>query len=433
MKEFDVDAPHALDAVVTAAAVTLMAVTVSTSVELSQRVLADLMDHFDVDVGYLRYNDHTLHASRLVAEWPPRSVVPDPDPLAVVYFADADPVFAQCEHLQAPVVVRPQPETDDYQRLVESGSGVIATSTAAVPLISGDLTTGTLGFIKFGDRQWKRAELNALQAIASLFTQVQARILAEEQLRYLAHHDELTGLYNRRGLLTHLTERSRRCDPIAVLFLDLDQLKNVNDDLGHAAGDDVLRVVAHRLRDVLRPADVLARLGGDEFVVSLVTPISSADAGALSEQIHATLAAPIHLEGVRLCIGVSIGVLIADHDAGDPEQILHDADTAMYAAKNTGRGKTHCIHGTDPSDPHHLVAVNTELSGDGRDATCEIPNSTMVHQAIGVLRGRSGNTADEAFAALTAMSRSAGTDVMLIACHLVNEAARRAQTTGPIT
>ena len=336
-------ASRGLDVVVTAAASKLMAANAGTSARISQQVLADLVAHFDVDVSFLRYNDHAIGASTLVAEWPPRAVVPDPDPLAVVYFADADPVFAQCEHAKEPAVFRPRPGTEDYQRLlVDAGSGAPASSTAAVPLISGEITTGTLGFVRFGDRRWQHDELNALTVVASLLAQVQARIVAEEQLRHLATHDDLTGLHNRRGFLAHLSERMLQHDQVTVVFLDLDRLKNVNDDLGHAAGDDVLRAAAHHLRGALRPDDVLARLGGDEFVASLVAPIANREISELTARIHAALGEPILVEGARLCIGASIGVVTAEHhEHRDPAQILRDADTAMYAAKKTGRGTTH--------------------------------------------------------------------------------------------
>src|SRR5690606_9711283 len=102
-----------------------------------------------------------------------------------------------------------------------------------------------LGFVKFGDRDWTPAELNALKAIASLFAQVQARIDAEGQLRYLAEHDDLTGLFNRRALLARLDTRLQpgQPGPVAVLFFDLDRLKAINDYLGHTAGDWFIRTL----------------------------------------------------------------------------------------------------------------------------------------------------------------------------------------------
>ena len=116
---------------------------------------------------------------------------------------------------------------------------------ACVPLVSGDVTTGVLGFVKFGDREWTPEELNALKAIASLFAQLQARIVAEDQLRYLAEHDDLTGLHNRRALLAHLDARlaAGQPGPVSALFFDLDRLKAINDYLGHTAGDWFIRVL----------------------------------------------------------------------------------------------------------------------------------------------------------------------------------------------
>ncbi len=199
--------PGSLDDLVTAAAAELMAATAANHVAVSERVLADLVSHFGVDFGFLRHNDHTIHATVLVASWPPREDIPDPDPIGVVYFADADSVFARAETMKEPDVLRPEPANADYQQNIEGATGIPASSLACVPLLSGDVTTGILGFVKFGDREWLPEELNALQAIATLFAQLQARVVAEEQIHYLAEHDDLTGLLNRRALIAHLDER----------------------------------------------------------------------------------------------------------------------------------------------------------------------------------------------------------------------------------
>src|SRR5271170_6282562 len=130
----------ALDDLVTAAAAELMAATAGNFAAISERVLADLVSHLGVDFGFLRHNDHTIHATLLIAEWPPRENVPDPDPIGVVYFADADSVFALIEHHKEPYVLRPEPANEDYQRYIEEGTGGPLTALAAIPLLSGDVT-----------------------------------------------------------------------------------------------------------------------------------------------------------------------------------------------------------------------------------------------------------------------------------------------------
>ena len=179
-----------LERLVTDVASQLTAVDAATLVEASRRVLAYLVEQFGVDVSFLRHNDHEIRATKLIAEYPPRVEVPIPDPLGVIYFADADPVFALTEHTKVPQVLRPEPATYEYQRTIEAATKIPATSLAAVPLVNGEITTGTLGLVKFGDRTWDEAEINALTAVAALFAQVQARVDAETQLRYLADHDD---------------------------------------------------------------------------------------------------------------------------------------------------------------------------------------------------------------------------------------------------
>ena len=268
---------RSLDDLVTAAAAELMAATADNHVGISERVIADLISHFNVDFGFLRHNDHTIHATVLIAEWPRREGVPEPDPIGVVYFLNADPVFAVAENLKEPGVLRPEPDNADYQRNVEDGSGIPSVSLACVPLLSGDLTTGTLGFVKYGDRDWSPKELNALQAIATLFAQVQARIVAEEQLHYLAVHDDHTGLLNRRALIAHLDDRlaEGQPGPVALVFLNLDRLKAVNDHLGHKAGDRFIEVFAGLLGQAADDSSLVARFGGDEFVIVPAAPMDA--------------------------------------------------------------------------------------------------------------------------------------------------------------
>ena len=333
--------PSSLELVVTSVATELMGVTAATSVEVSQKVLADLVAYFDVDVSFLRRNDHRIRASILVAEWPLRPGIPDPDPLSVVYFADADPVFALCEHQKEPIVFRPEPATDDYQRTISESRQIPATSMACVPLLSGDVTTGVLGFVKFGDRDWSPEELNALKAIASLFAQVQARVLAEDQLRYLAEHDDLTGLHNRRALLAHLDARlaADQPGPVSALFFDLDRLKAINDYLGHTAGDWFIRVLAERLREGVDGPTLIARLGGDEFVVVPAAPMDAEAAEALAFHLQSRLRERVAIDGEMLTRTVSIGVALGIPGRDTTSDLLRRADQAVLTAKNSGGNK----------------------------------------------------------------------------------------------
>ena len=317
----------------------MMTADAASSVARSQEVLAELVRHLEVDVSFLRYNDHRIRATRLIAEWPVRPEIPDPDPLGVVYFADADPIFAAAEHAKEPVFFRPEPTApDDYQRRVAEGSGITMPSLASVPLLSGDVTTGALGFVKFGIKDWSTEELNALKAIASLFAQVQARIDAEEQLRFLADHDDLTGLPNRRALMAHLDERLRVGEPglVSALFLDLDRLKAINDYLGHQAGDRFIRVFADRLRDETTESDLIARLGGDEFVVVPAAPLSADAAEEFAVRLQSALRERVAIDGELLTRTVSIGVAFGQPGADAASDLLRRADQAVLNAKNAG-------------------------------------------------------------------------------------------------
>jgi len=169
---------------------------------------------------------------------------------------------------------------------------------------------------------------------------------AEETVEHQALFDELTGLPNRRLLLLRLREARaqalRRDNHVAVLFLDLDHFKRINDSLGHGAGDAVLVEVARRLAAELREADIAARLGGDEFVVLLTDLEGSLDrvtqhTHGAAERIRAAIARPINSDGNQLYLSTSVGVSVLPEDSDSIEDLLRHADTAMYEAKDSGR------------------------------------------------------------------------------------------------
>ncbi|WP_246097875.1 putative bifunctional diguanylate cyclase/phosphodiesterase [Rhodococcus spelaei] len=329
---------RSLEELVTAVASRLSAAYAETWVTVAEQVLRDLVDHFELDACLLRRNDHVIGATILVAEWPKRQVIPDPDPLGVVYFADAEPEFAQAANLKEVGFVRPGQDNSEYQERVARGAGVPQVTLAAVPLVSGDVTTGTLGFIKYGDHSWTAAEVNVLKAIASLLTQVQERVRAEEQLRYSADHDELTGLVNRRFLAEYLEHRIApgMPGPVAILFLDLDRLKSVNDFLGHTAGDAFIMAVGARLKDHLGQEDVVARLGGDEFVVVFGRELDLAAAQIMATGIMDIVSERVAIGSVFVTRSASIGVTVGIPGQCSSADLLRQADQALLAAKSRG-------------------------------------------------------------------------------------------------
>lgn len=167
------------------------------------------------------------------------------------------------------------------------------------------------------------------------------RKLAEQKIMHLAHHDQLTGLpnrvlfFDRLKQAIHLARRNSQNE--AVMFLDLDGFKPINDTLGHDAGDLLLQQVAHRLQRMVRPSDTIARVGGDEFIFVLNNIGEYANAALIARKIIAALSEPFDLNGHQRKIGGSIGIAVFPDDSTDFETLLKQADEAMYRAKQRGK------------------------------------------------------------------------------------------------
>lgn len=164
---------------------------------------------------------------------------------------------------------------------------------------------------------------------------------AEEHLRYLAHHDVLTGLPNRLAFAARLdnalARAKRHNHRVALLYLDLDRFKQINDTLGHEYGDRLLQVVAARVRNCVRAEDTVARLGGDEFVVILAEIAHPQDAAKLARKIGDSINQPIRLDGQEIVASASIGISVYPDDAATAETLIKAADAAMYVVKQQGR------------------------------------------------------------------------------------------------
>jgi diguanylate cyclase (GGDEF)-like protein/PAS domain S-box-containing protein len=182
----------------------------------------------------------------------------------------------------------------------------------------------------------------AVQGLALNFRDISERKALEEQLRQLAFHDPLTMLANRnlfRDRVQHaLTLAQRGPDCLAVMFLDLDNFKNINDSLGHDAGDRLLQAVAHRVIQATRSSDTVARLGGDEFAVLMEGVERSSEVGRVADALIAALNVPFQLDGREVRVGASVGVAISAAEAS-AEALLSNADIAMYHAKTAGKNR----------------------------------------------------------------------------------------------
>ena len=180
-----------------------------------------------------------------------------------------------------------------------------------------------------------------IAGVIGLVRDITERKAAEQQIEYQAYHDALTGLANRRLFHEHLSLAlalaQRREGLVAVLFLDLDHFKLVNDSLGHSVGDALLRQVAKRLKSAVREGDTVARVGGDEFTIVLQELSQREDAALVAQKVLSSIAEPVDVNGHRLYVTTSIGITIFPDDGDDAETLLRNADTAMYRAKEEGR------------------------------------------------------------------------------------------------
>jgi diguanylate cyclase (GGDEF)-like protein/PAS domain S-box-containing protein len=164
---------------------------------------------------------------------------------------------------------------------------------------------------------------------------------SEERIAHMARHDALTDLPNRvllRERLDHELKRVKRGECLAVLCLDLDQFKSVNDALGHPVGDELLKLVSVRLRGCTREIDTVARLGGDEFAIIMTQMQQPTDAASLSKRIRDSVTRPYQIDGHQIVTDISIGISVAPIDAVAPDPLLRNADMALYGAKADGRG-----------------------------------------------------------------------------------------------
>ncbi|HEX6912589.1 MAG TPA: EAL domain-containing protein [Longimicrobium sp.] len=248
-----------------------------------------------------------------------------------------------------------------------------------------------------GSWRWVRARAVTVRnadgepvRIAGSLADVTEQKVAEELLLHHALHDVLTGLPNRSLMVDRLGLALRRAarsgSTVAVLFLDLDGFKVVNDSLGHAMGDRLLDAVARRLEGCLRPSDTVARPGGDEFTVLLEDLRDASEAHAVAQRVHDSLREPFELDGRPVFTTASIGIAVGAHGA-TPDSLLRDADTAMYQAKGRGRARCELFDPTMHTTALARLTLETDLRGALEREEFELAYQPLVSLGDGRIAG----------------------------------------------
>lgn len=250
---------------------------------------------------------------------------------------------------QEPRLLLGQPLSDFVASLSPENEAVVAQVEAAMAARE-TIQEVIVKLDRPGEEHWWRVSGKALYddhdgyaGYIGTASDITAQRMAERRITYLAHHDNLTGLLNRAKLTDHLKHAVARLErygsSFAVLFLDLDQFKTTNDTFGHLIGDELLVGVGQRIRDSISDKDYAARLGGDEFAIIVNDECRDEQVAQLAARLIETLSEPYEVGGHTLNIGVSIGISLAPTNGTRPDQILSNADLALYRAKEEGRGR----------------------------------------------------------------------------------------------
>ena len=240
----------------------------------------------------------------------------------------------------------------------------------ALPLITGERCLGVLMHATTGEAPIAEDEVRLLQQVADVLTMSIARRYSEERIAYLAYHDELTGLWNRSAfnerLALELQRTMRHPSPFAVLFIDIDHFKQINDVLGHSTGDAYLATSAKRLAKALRAGDLLCRWGSDEFAVLSLelgagVECAGTDAQTIALKLAEVLARPLSLAGHEIQLNASIGIALHPWDGSEATELLQHAELAMSRAKQAGRNQLHFYQPEMQTEAVRRMTLGREL------------------------------------------------------------------------
>ncbi|MBN9023959.1 MAG: diguanylate cyclase, partial [Rhizobiales bacterium] len=246
---------------------------------------------------------------------------------------------------------------------------------------------------------------------------------SQARMSHLARHDELTGLPNRllfRERMQAAADQLARGEVVALLYVDLDHFKAVNDLYGHVTGDAALQQVAQRLIASCRETDVVARLGGDEFAILMRSLGSPQDAAALAERVVRTLGLPLKVHGHEVTMGASIGIAVAPDDGQDPESLIRNADLAAYRAKADGRGAYHFFEQGMDAALQERLSFEMQLRG------------ALARNELSLAFQPLVDTRDNRIASVEALLRWHHPQLGLVAPERVIPAAERSGLIGPI-
>ncbi|HEX3139297.1 MAG TPA: EAL domain-containing protein, partial [Rhizobacter sp.] len=200
----------------------------------------------------------------------------------------------------------------------------------------------------------------------SIIRDIRDRIAAQAHIRHMAHNDALTGLPNRTSLMEHLDHMiaaARRNDSqVGLLFIDLDHFKRVNDSLGHLVGDTLLQTIARRITESLRATDVVARFGGDEFIVLLPRTLQRIDIEEVAQKLLAAIEVPVNADGRLISVTPSIGISMFPHDGVTADDLIKNADTAMYLAKSRGRANFQFFTSEMASSAYAALVLESQMA-----------------------------------------------------------------------
>jgi diguanylate cyclase (GGDEF)-like protein len=288
----------------------------------------------------------------------------------VAHFADAE---GRAPYADGPVVIDDLPANTSWRAAPLRAQGVV--SLAQVLIGPPEAPNALIGAFSRTPREFTPHDLDFLLTVGHVLNGAIEGRRTEEQIRHDALHDALTGLPNRTLLLERLRQALARTERdgrrLALFFLDVDHLKVLNDSLGHHAGDELLRAIGPRLRDILRPADTVARFGGDEFAVLCEEVADEQVAHRLAERLVGAFGEPFEVCGEPRFGSVSVGVVVSDPEAPrGPDELLSDADAALYRAKERGRGRHEAFDSGMRARLTSRLRVETDLrralEGEGR-------------------------------------------------------------------